>query len=78
MSTFTLRERLVSDTRTERPRVEARSSDTPAQASQAYQQMKARLHQLLLARLDLEALESLSTERLREELAVLVERLLLE
>jgi pilus assembly protein CpaF len=78
MSTFTLRERLVSDTRTERPRVEARSSDTPAQASQAYQQMKARLHQLLLARLDLEALESLSAERLREELAVLVERLLLE
>ena len=78
MSTFTLRERLVSDTRTERPRVEARGSDTPAQASQAYQQMKARLHQLLLARLDLEALEGLSAERLREELVVLVERLLLE
>ena len=78
MSTFNLRERLVSDARTERPRVEARASDTPAQASQAYQQMKARLHQLLLTRLDLEALESLSAERLREELAVLVERLLLE
>ncbi len=48
------------------------------EASLAYQQMKRRVHQLLLGRIDLEAVESMPPERLREELAVLVERLLLE
>ncbi len=59
-------------------RAEPRATDTPAQASHAYQQMKSRVHQLLLGRLDLEAMEGMSPERLREELSVLVERLLLE
>jgi pilus assembly protein CpaF len=48
------------------------------EASLAYQQMKRRVHQLLLGRIDLEAVESMAPERLREELATLVERLLFE
>jgi len=58
--------------------MEVRASDTPAQASHAYQQMKSRVHQLLLGRLDLEAMEGMTPERLREELIVMVERLLNE
>ena len=79
MNTATLRERLVGDlVRGERTRTDVRPAESSTQASQAYQQMKARLHQILLTRLDLEALENLSPERLRDELGVLVERLLLE
>ena len=48
--------------------MEVRASNTPAQASHAYQQMKSRVHQLLLGRLDLEAMEGMTPERLREEL----------
>ncbi|MDH5538583.1 MAG: CpaF family protein [Rhizobacter sp.] len=59
-------------------RREARPVDTPAQASHAYQQLKSRVHQLLLGRLDLEAMEGLTPERLREELHMMVERLLIE
>jgi pilus assembly protein CpaF len=57
---------------------DTRAAETPAEASHAYQQMKARVHQLLLGRLDLEALEGMAPERLREELAAIVERLLAE
>ena len=73
-----LRERLAAAPQMEEPRMEARGTDTPAQASHAYQQMKARVHQLLLGRLDLEAMEGMTAERLREELNVMVERLLNE
>jgi pilus assembly protein CpaF len=48
------------------------------EASLAYQQMKRRVHQLLLGRLDLEAVEAMSPEQLRVELGSLVERLLFE
>jgi pilus assembly protein CpaF len=73
-----LRERLATQPAMEAPRMEVRGSDTPAQASHAYQQMKSRVHQLLLERLDLEAMEGMPAERLRDELSVLVERLLTE
>lgn len=43
-----------------------------------YQDIKARIHQLLLERLDLEATQALSATALREELRQLVERLLNE
>jgi len=74
---MSLRERLATQiaavpVRTETPAAES------AQASHAYQQMKSRLHQLLLSKLDLEALERMTSERLREELTVMVERLLNE
>ena len=47
-------------------------------ASKAYQSLKMRIHQLLLSRIDLEAMENLAPERLREELRLMVERLLAE
>lgn len=44
----------------------------------AYQTVKVKIHQLLLQRIDLEAMESLSHERLKDELRQMVERLLTE
>jgi pilus assembly protein CpaF len=78
MSLMKLRERLNSAPPPEETRREPRVVETPAQVSHAYQQMKSRVHQLLLGRLDLEAMEGQTPERLREELNVMVERLLNE
>ena len=78
MSLMKLRERLNTAPPEEETRREPRVMDTPAQVSHAYQQMKSRVHQLLLGRLDLEAMEGQTPERLREELNVMVERLLNE
>ena len=78
MSLMKLRERLNTAPPPEETRREPRVMDTPAQVSHAYQQMKSRVHQLLLGRLDLEAMEGQTPERLREELNVMVERLLNE
>lgn len=44
----------------------------------AYQELKVGIHQKLLDRVDLSLMESLSEERLKEEIALLVERLLAE
>jgi pilus assembly protein CpaF len=44
----------------------------------AYQELKVAIHQKLLDRVDLAVMESLTEERLREEIAHLVERLLTE
>jgi pilus assembly protein CpaF len=44
----------------------------------AYQELKLAIHQKLLDRVDLAVMESLTEERLREEIAQLVERLLTE
>ena len=44
----------------------------------AYQELKVAIHQKLLDRVDLAVMESLTEERLREEIAQLVERLLTE
>ena len=49
-----------------------------AQSSRAYQTTKSQIHQTLLERIDLEAMEKLSPERLKDELRQMVERLLLE
>ncbi|HJV62345.1 MAG TPA: CpaF family protein [Albitalea sp.] len=46
--------------------------------TRAYQAVKAQIHQKLLQRIDLEAMENLTPERLREELRQMVERLLEE
>lgn len=46
--------------------------------SRAYQELKVHIHKTLLDRLDLEMMENLSAERLKEELRVMVERLLEE
>ncbi|MCK0510436.1 CpaF family protein [Aromatoleum buckelii] len=47
-------------------------------ANKAYQTLKMRIHQLLLSRIDLEAMENLAPEQLRDELRLMVERLLAE
>jgi len=72
---MSLRQRLesVSPEGALRPQV---APDTGA--SKAYQSLKMRIHQLLLSRIDLEAMENLAPERLREELRLMVERLLAE
>src|SRR5687768_2590397 len=44
----------------------------------AYEELKARVHQKLLDRVDLAVMESLPAERLRLEIKNLVERLLIE
>lgn len=75
---MSLRERLALQPAAAPVRHDARAEDTTALASHAYQQMKSRVHQLLLERLDLEAVERMPGERLRDELSVLVERLLTE
>lgn len=54
------------------------TADAPAQSSRSYQAIKAQIHQALLRRLDLAAIEDMPPERLREELRALVERLLVE
>jgi pilus assembly protein CpaF len=54
------------------------AADTPEQTTRAYQATKSQIHQALLGRLDLEAMESLAPERLKDELRQMVERLLLE
>ena len=46
--------------------------------TRAYQETKSHIHQVLLSRLDLEAMENMSPETLKEELRQMVERLLLE
>ena len=52
--------------------------EPPGAPTRAYHVTKAHIHQVLLGRLDLEAMESLSPENLKEELRQMVERLLLE
>jgi pilus assembly protein CpaF len=54
-------------------RVDSRLAVTPE-----FYELKAKLHSQLLGRIDLEVMGNMSQERLREELGVLVERLLLE
>ncbi|NMG43077.1 CpaF family protein [Aromatoleum toluvorans] len=69
-----------------RQRLEAVSAETApheigtpdATTGRAYQALKLRIHQLLLSRIDLEAMENLSPEQLRDELRLMVERLLSE
>src|SRR5262249_46649318 len=48
----------------------------PAVFGEAYKQLKSRIHLKLLDKVDLAALESLSSEDLRREISALVERLL--
>lgn len=47
-------------------------------ASKAYLQLRAQIHQQVLRRLDVEALDKLSPDRLKDELRLLVEQLLQE
>ncbi|NMF89437.1 CpaF family protein [Aromatoleum evansii] len=73
---MSLRQRLESVSPEAPLRSQVAAPDTGA--TKAYQRLKMRIHQLLLSRLDLEAMEDLAPDRLREELRLMVERLLAE
>lgn len=73
---MSLRERLGAAAQNYAPVADPAAEAAPA--SRAYHATKAHIHQLLLNRLNLEAMESLSPEALKEELRQMVERLLLE
>jgi len=72
---MSLRQRLESVSPENALRSQAASDSS---ASRAYQSLKLHIHQLLLSRIDLEAMENLAPERLRDELRLMVERLLAE
>ncbi len=64
--------------RNEGARVEAPGLITPDTNGNNYYQLKAKLHRDLLDRVDLEVLANMKPERLREELGVLVRKMLSE
>src|SRR5450830_1996747 len=74
---MSLRERLGASAQGFPPAGDPVPEDAGA-PTRAYQDTKAHIHQVLLGRLDLEAMENLSPENLKEELRQMVERLLLE
>ncbi|WP_026259245.1 CpaF family protein [Uliginosibacterium gangwonense] len=75
---MSLRERLESVNSTSTtPSAEAATSRTAiARSNQAYQELKSHLHKVLLDRIDLEAMEKLTPDRLLAELRSMVESLL--
>ena len=83
---MSLRERLGAVARTSASGAAGQDAALPLPATMApasgsaqpYQDTKARIHQLLLERLDLQALQDLHNEALKEELRQMVERLLTE
>ncbi|MCH8180787.1 MAG: CpaF family protein [Proteobacteria bacterium] len=54
------------------------ASEGPSAAARAYQQLKNQIHLLVLRRLDVEALDRLAPDRIRDELKLMVELLLQE
>ena len=75
--TMTLRERLGAAVPGFVP-ADGAPEDIAGAPTQAYQATKFRIHQLLLGRLDLEAMDGLGADALRDELRQMVERLLFE
>ena len=74
-----LRERLEAVSGSDvAPSQETAAPPTALRSSRAYQELKSHLHQVLLDRIDLEAMETLSPDRLRLELRGMVETLLRE
>ncbi|UTY58806.1 CpaF family protein [Massilia sp. erpn] len=73
LASANLRARLGNGTGGAAPVVRLDSID-----NRAYQQLKHRIHQTLLDRVDLESMQRLSQEQIRDELRILVERLLEE
>lgn len=71
---MSLRQRLESISKP--PMEEVTAPRLPERSNRAYQELKTRMHKLLLDRIDLEAMENFSPVRLREELRLMVEKLL--
>ncbi len=74
---MTLRDRL-ENIKHDVAQVPVMTQQTGSAESRPYQELKSRIHQKLLDRVDLAVMESLPPDRLKEELKVLVERLLSE
>jgi pilus assembly protein CpaF len=75
---MTLRERLVTESPAMRAGLPRAQAMTNAVGSKAYHELKQRLHHEILDRVDLARMQTLETERLRTEIAVLVEKLFAE
>jgi len=76
---MSLRERLEAVSGTPlAPTREAVGPRAASRSSHSYQELKSHLHKVLIERIDLEAMESLTPDRLREELRGMVETLLQE
>lgn len=76
---MSLRERLEAVSATSSmPALDAVNSRMPERSNRAYQELKGHLHKELLDRIDLDAMEKLTPERLRDELRHMVEALLQE
>ena len=76
---MSLRERLEAVSATSSvPALDAVSPRMPERSNRAYQELKGHLHKELLDRIDLDAMEKLAPERLRDELRHMVEALLQE
>lgn len=76
--TFSLRNRLEQIRRSTSEQAISVGTAVEEHDSSSYYDLKVSIHGKLLDRIDLAALESIPEERLREELRLLVERLLLE
>ena len=74
---MTLRDRL-ENIKQDAAQVPVKSPQAAAAENRSYQELKSRIHHKLLERVDLAVMESLSPDRLQEELKVMVERLLAE
>jgi len=74
---MTLRDRL-ENIKQDAAQVPVKAPQVVAAENRSYQELKSRIHHKLLERVDLAVMESLSPDRLQEELKVMVERLLAE
>lgn len=74
---MTLRDRL-ENIKHDTAQVSAATPQEIVAENRSYQELKSRIHQKLLERIDLAVMESLSHDRLQEELKMLVERLISE
>src|SRR3989338_2602732 len=74
---MTLRDRL-ENIKQDAAQVPVKAPQAVAAENRSYQELKSRIHHKLLERVDLAVMESLSPDRLQEELKVIVERLLAE
>ena len=74
---MTLRDRL-ENIKQDAAQVPVKAPQAVAAENRSYQELKSRIHHKLLERVDLAVMESLSPDRLQEELKIMVERLLAE
>src|SRR3989338_3726936 len=74
---MTLRD-MLENIKQDAVQVPVKAPQAVAAENRSYQELKSRIHHKLLERVDLAVMESMSPDRLQEELKVMVERLLAE